>query len=691
MIVTVVSHSIALIAFGALAAVLALGGNRQGAALYLIAAAIATAGWSAAVTITAFSGSPPSLIELAFETIRSGAWIAFLYRLLLESGRRRGLPPFRYVLGPGLLFFGSIILADALIDGGYDGNSLVTGYAMVGRLIIPVVALTLIENLARDDWQKAQWWARFLFVGLGTFFAYDLFLYSETLLFHRVNFDLYAVRGAVDTIAVPLMAVSFARNPTFAIDIHVSRRFVFHTMTLGLTGGYFILMAFAGYYLRDFGGTWGALLQIIFFCAAIILVFLTISSGTFRSAIRNFVSSNFFSYKYDYRHEWLQFIGLISAQESLLPLHDRVIQAIANIVDSPGGSFWVRREGDEVLTNTAAWNVPLNHDPRTLPGGLVEFFEAEERILDLTAPAVLLPNSIDVPEWLRSLPRAWILLPLIHRHRLLGLLVLTLPRAPRSLTDEDFALLTTVGRQAASYIAEEESGRALVDARQLELFNQRFAFVVHDIKNLVSQLSLILSNAERHGDNPEFQRDVLATVGHSVARMKNLLEQLSIARRADREPASFDLAEAIQEEWGSEVTRDPRFDIQTPSARCFVKCDRETVMQVLRHVVQNALEAVSANGTVKLVLERLGDFAVLLISDNGPGMTAEFVRDELFRPFKTTKSSGYGIGAYQARELIRQAGGRLDVASSPGTGTRVSIQLPFSVMAAARSAEVHQV
>jgi putative PEP-CTERM system histidine kinase len=230
-----------------------------------------------------------------------------------------------------------------------------------------------------------------------------------------------------------------------------------------------------------------------------------------------------------------------------------------------------------------------------------------------------------------------------------------------------------------------------VDARQLELFNQRFAFVVHDIKNLVSQLSLILSNAERHGDNPEFQRDVLATVGHSVARMKNLLEQLSIARRADREPASFDLAEAIQEEWGSEVTRDPRFDIQTPSARCFVKCDRETVMQVLRHVVQNALEAVSANGTVKLVLERLGDFAVLLISDNGPGMTAEFVRDELFRPFKTTKSSGYGIGAYQARELIRQAGGRLDVASSPGTGTRVSIQLPFSVMAAARSAEVHQV
>jgi putative PEP-CTERM system histidine kinase len=492
MIVAAVSHGVAFLAFGAFAMVLALGGNRRGPALYLIAAAVATAAWSAAVAIAALSGSAPSLAELAFETIRSGAWIAFLYRLLLESGRRRGLLAHRYVLGPGVVFFGSIILADTLIDGGFVSDPLISGYAMIGRLFIPVAALTLIENLARDDWQNAQWWARFLFIGLGTFFAYDLFLYSETLLFRRVNFDLYAVRGAVDAIAVPLMAVSFARNPTFAVDIHVSRRFVFHTMTLGLTGGYFLLMAFAGYYLRDFGGTWGTLLQVTFLCAAIVLVFLTLSSGTFRSAIRNFVSSNFFSYKYDYRREWLQFIGLISAQESLLPLHDRVIQAIANIVDSPGGSFWVRREGDEVFVNTAAWNVPLNHEPQMLPDGLVELSEGENRVLDLAAAPGAEPASGDIPGWLRNLPRAWVLLPLIHRHRLLGLLVLTLPRTPHRLTEEDFALLVTVGRQAASYIAEEEAGRALMDGRQLELFNQRFAFVVHDIKNLVSQLSLIL-------------------------------------------------------------------------------------------------------------------------------------------------------------------------------------------------------
>jgi putative PEP-CTERM system histidine kinase len=690
MIVAAVSHGVAFLAFGAFAMVLAVGGNRHGPALYLVVAAVVTAIWAATVAIVSLSGSARGLAELALETIRSGVWIAFLYRLLVESGRRPGLLPFRYVLGPGIIFFGSIIVADALIDGGFAHDSRISGYAMIGRLIIPVAALTLIENLARNDWQSTQWWARFLFVGLGTFFAYDLFLYSEALLFRRVNFDLYAVRGAVDAIAVPLLAVSFARNPTFAVDIHVSRRFVFHTMTLGLTGGYFLLMAFAGYYLRDFGGTWGTFLQITFLCGAIVLVFLTLSSGTFQSAIRNYVSSNFFSYKYDYRREWLQFIGLISAQESLLPLHDRVIQAIANIVDSPGGSIWVRGEGDAVFVNTAAWNVPLNHEPQLLPNGLLELIEGEHRVLDLAAGPGVEAAPGDLPGWLRDLPRGWVLLPLIHRHRLLGLLALTIPRAPRSLSDEDFALLVTVGRQAASYIAEEEAGRALLDVRQLELFNQRFAFVVHDIKNLVSQLSLILSNAERHGDNPEFQRDVLTTVGHSVTRMKNLLEQLSLARRADREPASFDLAEAIWREWGTAVTRDPRLQLQAPAERCLVKCDQERVMQVLRHVVQNGLEAVSKTGQVQISLQPTGGFVLLQIIDDGPGMTAEFVRDELFRPFKTTKKSGYGIGAYQARELIRQVGGRLDVSSLPGAGTRVNIQLPLSVVSAVRPPEVQQ-
>jgi signal transduction histidine kinase len=109
-----------------------------------------------------------------------------------------------------------------------------------------------------------------------------------------------------------------------------------------------------------------------------------------------------------------------------------------------------------------------------------------------------------------------------------------------------------------------------------------------------------------------------------------------------------------------------------------VRGDAETVAQVLRHVVQNALEAVGTTGRVDLALSREPDFGRVRVADDGPGMTAEFIRDKLFRPFSTTKASGYGIGAYQARELIRRMGGRLEVASTLGEGTEVSIRLPIA-------------
>jgi len=674
LLVSSASHGLAALAFAGFAAVLLIGRNQQGPGLYLVVACLTTAAWCAVVAAASFLGQSRSLPELLLELLRSAAWTAFLYRLLRESATQHGAQlPHLMVAIAGLLF-ASIATGDAIYQ--LTDNGLAAGYAIIGRLVVAILALTLIENLARNDWPHTQWSARFMFVGLGGIFAYDLFVYSEALLFRRVNLELYAVRGAVDMITVPLLAVSFARNPSFAVKIHVSRQFVFHTMTLAGTGVYLLLMAIAGYYLRNFGGTWGTLLQVTFFSGALALVFLTLSSGTFRSAVRNFVSANFFNYKYDYRHEWLQFIRLISAQESLLPLHDRVIEALANIVDSPAGALWLLHE--DAYVNTASWNAPLYRETGLLDPSLAEWFDGNLQIIDLIDGGSERPAQ---PDWLTGLPRAWVVVPLMHRHRLLGLLVLALPRAPRRLDDEDQDLLTTVGSQAASYLAEEETARALLDARQLELFNQRFAFVVHDIKNLVSQLSLILSNVERHGDNPEFQRDVIDTVRHSVSRMKGLLEQISQTRRAAPAstvtPVATDLAALIDKDWGDRRLH-PSLRVIAPEGPCPVLVDAEALSQVLRHVIQNALEAISDTGRVELRLQNVGKHALLKVIDDGPGMTAEFIRDVLFRPFGTTKKSGYGIGAHQARELIRGMGGRLEVASTVGSGTEITIHLPLA-------------
>src|SRR5690606_3473343 len=99
--------------------------------------------------------------------------------------------------------------------------------------------------------------------------------------------------------------------------------------------------------------------------------------------------------------------------------------------------------------------------------------------------------------------------------RLVGAVLLARPEIGRQLDWEDFDLLRIVGRQVASYLAEAQSQEALSEARRFDEFNRRFAFIMHDIKNLVSQLSLVARNAERHADNPEFRVDMVATLKNS--------------------------------------------------------------------------------------------------------------------------------------------------------------------------------
>ena len=122
---------------------------------------------------------------------------------------------------------------------------------------------------------------------------------------------------------------------------------------------------------------------------------------------------------------------------------------------------------------------------------------------------------------------AWAAMPLIHHERLVGLVLLAAPEYRRPLDWEDFDLLRTAGRQAASSLAEAQGQEALAKAQRFDEFNRRFAFILHDIKNLVSQLSLLARNAERHADNPEFRADMIATLQSSVGKMNDLLARLA--------------------------------------------------------------------------------------------------------------------------------------------------------------------
>jgi putative PEP-CTERM system histidine kinase len=345
-------------------------------------------------------------------------------------------------------------------------------------------------------------------------------------------------------------------------------------------------------------------------------------------------------------------------------------------MDSPGGAIWLKPPGASGFAPAASWNFPVGSEVEPAEGEFARYLETSERIIALP-PERYPPGQrpeIALPAWLTASTQAWLVVPLRHHDALLGFLVLSQPRAPRSLNWEDWDLLRTVGRQAASYLAEQAAIQAIADARQLEAFNRRFAFVVHDLKNLVSPLALMLANAVHHGEDPEFQRDVLATVGDSVERMKRMLSELGAGSHTRRTTARVTTAELLARVAAARAS--PALRVEAPDPGLAVMGDADLLATALGHLVQNAIEAVRGIGHVTVRAYRSGARLVIDVEDDGPGMSAQFVRDELFRPLSTTKPSGSGIGAFQARELVRDMGGRLDVASTPGAGTVMRISFP---------------
>jgi len=265
--------------------------------------------------------------------------------------------------------------------------------------------------------------------------------------------------------------------------------------------------------------------------------------------------------------------------------------------------------------------------------------------------------------------------PLLHSDELVGLVILEHPFLRRPLDWEDFDLFRTAGIQAASYLAEARSQEALANAQRFDEFNRRFAFIMHDIKNLVSQLSLVARNAERHADNPEFRADMIATLQSSVKKMNDLLARLNRGNKADGEPLRATPLQPILAAIAEGKQRVHPVELFGPPGIAVV-ADPTRLEQALTHLVQNAIDASRPTEPVRVCFEQRGREVAIDVIDSGAGMSADFIRTRLFQPFASTKDGGFGIGAFEARTLVAGMGGRIDVESREGVGSRFTILLP---------------
>jgi putative PEP-CTERM system histidine kinase len=633
---------------------------------WLALACAVTAFWAAAF---ALAWQPPfGNLVTWFEVGRSAAWYCFILHLYRRSvGAQQQLTTAFKTMGLlALLVIASTplmqgLFAPATPDLQSAGTAIKLGFAICNLL--------LLENLYFNTPSDSRWNINLLCVALGGIFLYDLVLYGDAVLFHRLSLVLIEARAPATILAAPLLAVATVRNRRWAIDIHVSRDVVFHSVTLIASGVFLLSIALIGEVFRRGGSEWGRVAETSLIFGAVLAIAVILTSGTARSRIRSMVVANFFSHRYDYRKEWMRCIDALTAPDAFVTLHKRAIRAAAEAVDSPAGALFIRPPRNVAFQWTASWNMPAA-TIQVPPGHpLVTAFRDSDWI-------VRLEEHIGSEIWLPELPGSWLVLPLNHSGLIIGFVVLAHARAHFMLDREAFELLRVIGREVASRVAEQQAMQVLTQTQQLRDYSQRFAFVIHDIKNVSGQLSMLLTNAEIYADDREFQRDMLVTVRASVGKITRLLSRLQ-AERPQRDHSIITLSERLRDLIdASRMINHRDIIFHDHGAHAGVAIDPDAFDTVVTHLLNNALEASASDTAVKVVLQVEPHGVVVDITDHGPGMAPEFVRDELFRPLRTTKNDGHGIGAYQARELLREAGGDLLVISRPPSGTTMRLILP---------------
>lgn len=665
-------HALAAVLFAALGIFL-LRRREEAIELRMLAGALLlTSCWALYVS---FGGVSKPLSGVG-ESIRNAAWLLAMFVMLRRGPVGRtgpiGAVASVYAAVAGLILFQTFTdLTWRQLPLDNDMHDALVACSLILRMMTAIGCLLLVHQLYTAWPSRERGRVALLFGALAAMWTYDLNLYAIGYFAPDQVSELYALRGLIMALLAPVIAVGMRKDR--AGRLQLSRTLTVQSLSIFAVALYVVVITAAAVLIELVAGPYARLVEIaaVFFTAVTALVLLP--SPQMRALWKVQVAKHFFQHRYDYRTEWMRFGETIARPgEDPAPLGQRVAKAVADITDSPAAMLLLRNEQGGLAFETH-WNWTGDlPEAATLSSELVARLEESGWVLDLART----DNAPALPDWVTQDGRAWALAPLIHYRRLIGAILLARPPIDRRLDWEDFDMLRAAGRQAATYISEAQGQQALDDAQRFDEFNRRFAFIAHDIKNLVSQLSLLSRNAERHADNPEFRADMVLTLRESVGKMNDMLARLSQHNKGRREePRPMALRDLLDQ---VARTRARQHTVHVTGAAPMAVADPARVEQIVTHLMQNAIDASPPDSPVELRLSADDRAAIVEIIDKGTGMSAEYVRRDLFKPFSSSKAGGFGLGAFEARSLAEAMGGRIEVESQPGLGSRFTLRLPLA-------------
>lgn len=574
---------------------------------------------------------------------------------------------------------------------GPEGPIVVLG--PLGKAYLAYLAITMLlvllnmEGMLRAAPASAQRRLGGLFLSILVAVLTELLVVSAGVLQGRIEVVWLATASPLLFVSGCTAALALARRRLRDMSVPVGRPVVYYSSVSITLAVAFLVVTFAlSRVLPALSNEFRAYVVVaflVFVAGGAILLMVQPATGR---AIRRFVDRNFYAYRYDYRREW----GRVSAALSPAAAPEDVCRQVETLMreifdadhvaihfrEDPAGAFRLLYGPSDTPTTLEA----------THP--LVRWFERErwpvlfsDRALD---PEVA--QAIESSKLLRTSVGAAVCAPLSVAEPVIALLWLSPKRGDEAWSEEDLEFLTAMSRQLASALWFSRQAERMVEARQLESLQRLSSFVLHDMKNHVSGLALVVENARRHIGNPDFQRDAMAVVERSVRSLRELMSQVSgvsAAPQPQRAPVALrDLVSDALVESGLALGGTPGLQVEVvvpEGAEAVV--DRTQMGRVLVNLLVNAREALGTGGRIGVRAITVSGAsgqreAVIEVSDDGRGMTEEFLRTKLFKPFSTTKKGGLGVGLAQCRSIVEAHGGTIDARSRPGEGTVFTVRLP---------------
>lgn len=655
----------------------------HGVYLYFAGQAFLPASWL--IFSIAFARADYRKILAQWVSVIIGAWILSLFfaawvissQGIVAPFTTVGTLPSQFVIGPAVRYL-------------YI-------YLMLGM----VLNLFHLEATFRSSSGSNRWQIKYVIFGIGAIFAFFIYLASQTLLFSTIDIQYIPLTSAVILISCSMIAIFVVRHRLLDVDIFVSRYIVYNSLTVLIVGLYLIAIGIATYGIRYLNIPFPRFFTTLFiFSAALIFVVLAFTS-TLRRKIQLFINRHFYKHKYEFRDKWMETIEKVSSKKGVQEVSNTIIDMIKATMGASSANLWLyepvlgryylynpaRKANYEALISNKDTRVDQNPIASPFPKGGDGGFAGEEISLEhrflqeiRREMSPFLMKNAGGGEAIAS-QEAVLCAPLIADQDIVGFMLLGKDISGEPYRQDDFELLKAMTTQAAVQIKNIRLTQDVMHAKEVEAFHRLAAFIMHDIKNLANSLSLVSQNARHNMDNPEFQKDAIRTIDSTVARMKRLIDKLSTTpQRLEIKKVKTDmqgLLNSIVNSMASPQHKNVKIirEFDTIPA---LNVDPDAIEMVFLNLFMNAYDALGKDGEIKIQSSQRDGYIDVAISDNGAGMSKEFITRDLFRPFKTTKKSGLGIGLFQCKAIIEAHGGTIGVESKEGTGTTFKVRLPVA-------------